>query len=210
MPVGRSEYKAFVSSVNGTVKGGHVVSASFTVADKKNIEDDFSPAITDYPNDPANLEAEWGRSRGDERYRFVASAVLRLPARFTVAPIFCYGSGQPWNYRLGYDRNGDGRNSDRPDNTPRFNQDGPNYASFDVRLTYGLPLGSRAKVDLIAEAFNLFNRTNYDVNFIQTNEYLSGPTPAAPTTALVKNPNFKTYTATLPPFEAQLGFRLTF
>ena len=207
---GRSEYKAFVSSVNGTVKGGHVVSASFTVADKKNIEDDFSPAITDYPNDPANLEAEWGRSRGDERYRFVASAVLRLPARFTVAPIFAYGSGQPWNYRLGYDRNGDGRNSDRPDGTPRFSEDGPNYASFDVRLTYGLPLGSRAKVDLIAEAFNLFNRTNYDVNSLQNNEYTSGPTPTAPTAPLVKNANFKTYTATLPPFEAQLGFRFTF
>ena len=49
--------------------------------------------------------------------------------------------------------------------------------SFDVRLTYGLPLGSRAKVDLIAEAFNLLNRTNYDVNFLQNNEYLTGPTP---------------------------------
>jgi hypothetical protein len=207
---GRSEYKAFVASVNGTIKGGHVVSTSFTVADKKNIEDDFSPALTDYPNDPANLEAEWGRSRADERYRFVASAVLRLPARFTLAPIFAYGSGQPWNYRLGYDRNGDGRNSDRPDGTPRFSEDGPNYMSFDVRLTYGLPLGSRAKVDLIAEAFNLFNRTNYDVNFLQNNEYTSGPTPTAPTAPLVKNANFKTYTATLPPFEAQLGFRFTF
>ena len=103
-----------MSSINGTIKGGHVVTASFTVADKKNINDDFSPALTDYPNDPANLEAEWGRSRGDERYRFVASAVLRLPARFTLAPIFEYGSGQPWNRRLGYDHNGDG-NSDRPD-----------------------------------------------------------------------------------------------
>jgi len=207
---GRSEYKAFVASVNGTIKGGHVVSTSLTVADKKNIEDDFSPALTDYPNDPANLEAEWGRSRGDERYRFVASAVLRLPARFTVAPIFAYGSGQPWNYRLGYDRNGDGRNSDRPDGTRRFSEDGPNYMSFDVRVTYGLPLGSRAKVDLIAEAFNLFNRTNYDVNFLQNNEYTSGPTPTAPTAPLVKNANFKTYTATLPPFEAQLGVRVTF
>jgi len=207
---GRSEYKAFVASLNGTIKGGHVLSTSFTVADKKNIEDDFSPAVTDYPNDPANLEAEWGRSRGDERYRFVASAVLRLPARFTVAPIFTYGSGQPWNWRLGYDRNGDGRNSDRPDATPRFSENGPNYTSFDVRLTYGLPLGPRAKVDLIAEAFNLFNRVNYDVNFIQNNEYLSGPTPAAPTTPLVKNTNFKTYTSTLQPFEAQLGVRVTF
>jgi hypothetical protein len=207
---GRSEYKAFVASVNGTIKGGHLVSASFTVADKKNIEDDFSPALTDYPNDPANLEAEWGRSRGDERYRFVTSAVLRLPLRFTLAPIFSYGSGQPWNRRLGYDRNGDGRNSDRPDGTPRFSEEGPDFMSFDVRLTYGLPLGTRTRIDFIAEAFNLFNRTNYDVNFLQNNEYLTGPTPTAPATALVPNTNFKNYTATLPPFEAQLGVRVTF
>ena len=45
-------------SVNGTIKGGHLVTASFTVADKKNINDDFSPALTDYPNDPADIEAE--------------------------------------------------------------------------------------------------------------------------------------------------------
>ncbi len=207
---GRSEYKAFVASVNGTIKGGHVVSASFTVADKKNIEDDFSPAISDYPNDPANLEAEWGRSRGDERYRFVASAVLRLPARFMLAPIFSYGSGQPWNHRLGYDANGDGRNSDRPAGTSRFSENGPKYTSFDMRLTYRLALGSRASADVIAEVFNVFNRANDDVNFIQNNENLTGPTPTAPATALTVNPNFKTYTATLPSREAQLGVRFTF
>ena len=207
---GRSEYKAFVMSLNGVISGGHLFNASFTIADKKNIEDDFSPALTDYPNDPANLEAEWGRSRGDERYRFVVSGVVKLPARFTLAPIFSYGSGQPWNHRLGYDANGDGRNSDRPSGTPRFSENGPNFMSFDMRLTYKLPLGSRSNVDLIAEAFNLFNRVNYDVNFLQNNEYLGGPTPTAPAAALVPNPNFKTYTATLPSREIQLGVRWTF
>src|SRR4029079_13213231 len=104
---GRSDYKAFVASVNGTMKGGHILTASFTVASKKNINDDFSPALTDYPSDPANIDAEWSRSRADERLRFVSVALLRLPARFTIAPILEYGSGQPWNERLGYDFNGD-------------------------------------------------------------------------------------------------------
>lgn len=207
---GRSTYKAFVVSLNGNIKGGHLVSASFTVADKKNIEDDFSPALTDYPNDPANMEAEWGRSRGDERYRFVTSAVIRLPMRFTVAPIFSYGSGQPWNLRLGYDANGDGRNSDRPVGTPRFNQNGPKYMSFDLRVTHRLPLGSRVNVEFIAEAFNLLNRANYDVNFVQGNRNLAGPTPSAPATALKPNPNFGKFLATLPSREAQLGLRITF
>lgn len=207
---GRSEYKAFVASLNGTLRGGHVVTASLTVADKKNINDDFSPALTDYPNDPADIEAEWGRSRADERVRFVTSAVMRLPYNFTLAPIFEYGSGQPWNRRLGYDFNGDGKNSDRAPRVRRFSEDGPSFASFNLRATYRLPVGTRAGLDLIAEAFNLFNRKNFDVNSLLNGEFLSGPTLANPALPAVANPRFRDYTSTLPPREFQLGARLTF
>jgi Carboxypeptidase regulatory-like domain len=207
---GRSEYKAFVTTISGTLKGGHIITASFTVADKKNINDDFSPALTDYPSDPANIEAEYGRSRADERYHFVASAVLKLPLRFTLAPIFEYGSGQPWNRRVGVDVNGDGSNSDRLPGVPRDSMNGPKYVNVNLRLTYGLKLGGRARADLIAEAFNLFNRTNYDVNSVVNNEFTSYPTLANPNAAIVTNPRYGQFLATLPPFEAQLGVRLTF
>ncbi len=207
---GRSTYRALVLSLNGAIRGGHLVTAAFTVADKKNINDDFSPALTDYPNDPADIEAEYGRSRADERYRFVASGVFHLPYRLTVAPIFEYGSGQPWNHRLGYDYNGDGKSSDRPAGVKRFSEDGPNVAQVNLRVTYALPLGARARVDLIAEAFNLVDRTNYDVNSMLNGEFLSGPTLANPTLPAVPNPRFKQYTATLTPFEAQIGVRVVF
>jgi hypothetical protein len=207
---GHSEYKAFVASLNGTLRGGHVVTASFTVADKKNINDDFSPALTEYPSDPANIEAEYGRSRADERYRFVASAVLRMPWNFTVAPFYNYGSGQPWYRRLGFDYNGDGVISDRAAGVPRNSEDGPRYSVFNMRVSYRLPLGSRAKLDLLADFFNLFNTVNYDVNSVVTNEYRSGPTLANPNAPYVPNARFGTYTNTLPPFEAQLGFKVTF
>jgi hypothetical protein len=207
---GYSRYSAFVASLNGTVRGGHLITASLTVADKKNINDDFSPAVTDYPNDPANIAAEYGRSRADERVRFVASGVFKLPARFQLAPIFDYGSGQPWNRRLGYDFNGDGKNSDRAAGVAKFSEDGPSFATVNVRLQYGLPLGAHAKVDLVAEAFNLFNRTNYDVNSILGGEFLSGPTLANQALPTVVNPRFGQSTATLPPREVQLGVRFTF
>jgi hypothetical protein len=209
---GRSEYKAFVSSLNGTLKGGHVLTASFAVASKKNINDDFSPALTDYPSDPANVDAEWGRSRADERYRFTSSAVFRLPARFTVSPIFEYGSGQPWNRRYGYDYNGDGKSSDRKPGVAKFSEDGPNFASVNLRVSYALPLGGKARANFIAEFFNLLNRVNYDVNSLTVNgaEYLSGPTLQNPAAVAVANPNYGKYTATLPPFEAQLGVRIVF
>jgi hypothetical protein len=207
---GRSDYKAIVASVNGTMKGGHIVTASLTVASKKNINDDFSPALTDYPSDPANIEAEYSRSRADERVRFVTSAILHLPMRFTVAPIVEYGSGQPWNARLGYDFNADGKAGDRVVGVPKFSQDGPSYANVNLRVTHRLPLGGARRIDLIAEMFNLFNHTNDDVNSIQTGQYLSGPTLANAALPFVANPRYGQRTATLSPFEAQLGFRIGF
>ncbi|HET8644125.1 MAG TPA: TonB-dependent receptor, partial [Vicinamibacteria bacterium] len=166
---GRSRYRALVASLRGTIAGGHIVTASYTLADKKNINDDFSPALTDYPNDPAAIEAEYGRSRADERHRFVASGVFNLPWRFQVAPVFEYGSGQPWNHRLGYDFNGDGKNSDRPADVPRFNEEGPDFVSVNLRLMHRLPVG-KADLTLIAEVFNLLNRDNNDVNSIFNGE----------------------------------------
>jgi hypothetical protein len=207
---GRSEYKAFVTSLNGTIPGGHLVTASFTVADKKNINDDFSPALTDYPTDPADIEAEYGRSRADERYRFVASAVLQLPYRLQVAPIFEYGSGQPWNRRRGYDFNGDGKNSDRLPGVARFSEDGPDFAALNLRVTYHVPFGGRVGLDIIGEVFNLTNRENFDVNSVLNGEFLSGPTLANPALPAVANPRFGEYTATLPSREAQVGVRLRF
>jgi hypothetical protein len=62
----------------------------------------------------------------------------------------------------------------------------------------------------MAEFFNLFNRVNYDVNSIVNAELLSGPTLQNPAAAAVPNPRYKQYTATLPPFESQLGVRLVF
>ena len=207
---GRSTYKAFVTSVNGTLKGGHLVTASFTVADKKNINDDFSPALTDYANDPADIEAEWGRSRADERFRFVTSAVVKLPYRFQVAPIFEYGSGQPWNRRRGYDFNGDGKNSDRMPGVKRFDEDGPKFVSLNLRVMHRMPLAGRAGLELIAEAFNLTNHVNYDVNSVINGEFLSGPTLANPALVANPNPRFRQYTFALPSREAQFGVRFTF
>ena len=164
---GRSEYKALVASLNGTLKGGHFVTASFTFADKKNITDDFSPEFPyGYPSDPADIEAEWGRSRGDERLRFVRRGVFRLPWGFTVAPMFEYGSGQPWTPpRLRLQRR-------RQELRPRLRrrpqqQDGPDFRQLNLRVTKAFTFGG-SKLELIAEGFNVFDTVNYDVNSIDS------------------------------------------
>ncbi len=207
-------------SLNGALPGGHMLTASYTLASKKNINDDFSPALTAYPNDPANLQGDYGRSRADERHHVVASAIFHVPYRITVAPVVEYGSGQPYTWRLGYDKNGDGRNSDRPNGIGRNSEDqvvtpdgsttNLNFfqASFRVTKSFALPRSN--SVDVIFEVFNLFNRTNYSAVSVDGAQYLSGPTASNPGAALIPNPRFRQPTGTLQSQEAQIGIRWTF
>jgi hypothetical protein len=207
---GHSKYEALVFSLNGNIRQNDLITASVTFADKKNISDDFSPDFpTGYPNDPRNLEAEYGRARGTERYRLVLSGVFHAPWGFMVAPIAEYGAGQPWTHRLGYDFNGDGKNSDRPAGVGRNEEDGPKYKSVSLRVTRGfaLPMG---QVEAIAEVFNLTNAKNYDVQSVVAGEFLSGPTAANPAATAVPNPQFGKFNATLPARELQLGLRWVF
>jgi hypothetical protein len=207
---GRSEYKALIFQLNGSSKRGDLLTASLTVSSKKNISDDFSPEFPfGYPNDPSKLDAEYGRSRTDERYHFVLTSIVHLPWQLLLSPIYEYGSGQPWNHRLGYDFNGDGKNSDRPAGVGRNDEDGPPFRQLSLRLTKSLPIASQ-KIDVIVEGFNLFNTVNYDVSSIDGAEFLSGPTLANPALPAVRNPRFGKARATLPGREIQLGLRWVF
>jgi len=207
---GRSEYKALMATLNGTVGNGHLINASVTWSDKKNISDDFTPALNDYPSDPADIEAEWGPARGDEEWRVVLSGVFRLPWQIALSPIYEYGSGQPWTRRLGYDYNGDGRYSDRPAGVGRNEEEGPDYKSLSLRITKSFSLGSSGELEVIVEGFNVLDNTNYDVNSVNSAMYSNGPTISNPNIAYVPNPAFGTYIATLPPREIQIGLRYRF
>jgi hypothetical protein len=208
---GRSEYRALILQLNGALKRGDLITASVTVASKKNISDDFSPEFPfGYPNDPSNIDAEYGRSRADERFRFVLTGIIHLPWQLTLAPIYEYGSGQPWNHRLGYDFNGDGKNSDRPAGVDRNDEDGPAFRQLSLRITKSIPIFTGQSLDVIVEGFNVFNTVNYDVTSIDSAEFLSGPTLANPTLPFRANPNFGRARATLPGREIQLGLRWAF
>jgi len=205
---GHSQYKALVFSLNGSVRKNDLLTASVTFANKKNISDDFSPDFpTGYPNDPADIGQEYGRARGDERFRFVLSGVFHAPWSTTVAPILEYGSGQPWTTRLGYDFNGDGKNSDRPAGVGRNTNDGPKYKNVSLRLTKDIALSGHGALQAIAEGFNLFNFKNFDVQSVSAGQFLSGPTITNKTAAAVPNVNYGKFLATLPAREFQLGLR---
>jgi hypothetical protein len=54
----------------------------------------------------------------------------------------------------------------------------PNFFNWDMRLAKRIPFGERFKFDVIADAFNLFNRTN-----IAAVDQLCDPTAGATCTA---------------------------
>jgi hypothetical protein len=196
--------------VNGTLKGGHILTATATFASKHNTADDFSPEFpTGYPSDPADMNAEYGRARTDEKLRLVLSGVFRLPAGFSLAGTYQYGSGQPWTRRLGYDFNGDGKTGDRLLGVDRFDQDGPPFRELNLRLSKVLPV-SGINIELIAEAFNLLNTANYDVASINNGEFTSGPTVTNPALPYRLNAAYGTYSSAFRGREVQFGLRVAF
>lgn len=138
--------------------------------------------VTDYNSDfrafdQTDTRAEYSLSAFDQRHKFVVYAVLTSTWRnmflrdWTLTPIFRANSGRPFNLLAGVDVNGDrSTNGDRPlllinglpaAPIPRNIGKGPDFQTFDVRVTRRLNFSERISLDLTAEAFNLFNRLNY-------------------------------------------------
>jgi hypothetical protein len=178
------------------------------------------------PVDNTNLGADRGLSEFDQRHKFILAAVLDSPWKnailsgFELAPIVRYNSGHPFNLLAGSDVNGDRHSTnDRPIGAGRNTGLGPNYADFDMRISRLFKLGERANLQLIAEGFNLFNRTNFaSVNNVvglgyglptavggsgATTFHVSGTSAVGPSQPLG-------FTSALPKREIQFGLRLSF
>ena len=73
----------------------------------------------------------------------------------------------------------------------------PPFRRLSLRLTRAFAFGF-GQVEAIAEAFNVTDVTNYDVQSIVAGELLSGPAAANPNAPAVRNPNFGRYVGSLP------------
>ncbi len=127
------------------------------------------------PNDQTNLRAERSLSAFDQRHKVVLYGVLSAPkagsgasalrqavANFVFTPIFRSNSARPFNLLAGADLNADRHSTtDRPVNSGRNTGIGPSFWTFDTRLSRRISFGERAGVEVMMEAFNLFNHTNF-------------------------------------------------
>jgi hypothetical protein len=177
---------------------------------------------TDFNSDYAafnevNLAAERSLSDFDQRHKAVIAAVVdspwehsRMLSGFQLAPIISYNSRHPFNLLAGADINGDSHfTNDRPPGAGRNSGLGPNYVSFDMRVSRTITFADRYKLQIIAEGFNLTNRTNYaSVNNIVGASF--APPFSVHGTAINSPSQPLGFTAAFPKREIQVGIHFDF
>jgi Carboxypeptidase regulatory-like domain/TonB-dependent Receptor Plug Domain len=196
-----STYHGLSVSLNRRLAQEFEFSANYTLSKTTDDASDFN----EQPQNPYDLRADRGPSRNDQRHRLVVNGTFDLPIgdedvpgthqnfftkvfkNIEMAPIVTVQTGQPVNPLTGLDSNqsqawplsarpaGYGRNALRT----------PATAAVDFRVLKFFPFGEHSHLDLVAESFNLLNRTNVS----QINPFFgSGSAPLAgfgtPTEAL--------------------------
>jgi hypothetical protein len=189
--------------------------ANYTYSKAFDQSTDFN---SDYaPFNETQLYAERALSDFDQRHKVVVAGVFDSPwdhsrflKGFQLAPIFNYNSGHPFNLLAGSDINGDNHfTNDRPAGAPRNSGLGPNFISFDMRLSKTFQIHERYGLEFTAEGFNIANRTNYaSVNNIVGADF-APPFDVHGTSALSPSQPLG-FTAALPKRQVQLGARFSF
>ena len=170
-----SYYSGATLAINRRVARGSYLRLSYSYAHA--IDDGQDALVAGQPatvQNAYNPSAERGPSVTDQRQRFVVAFSVEprpfhrgheLLGRFfndwKLSTIVNYGTGRPYNATVSGDPNQDGNGlNDRLPGYRRNAFTGPDYATADLRLTRTLRFRERYKVNLLAESFNLFNRTN--------------------------------------------------
>jgi len=203
---GNSYYDGMVVSFNKRASWSNV-RVSYTLS--KTI-DDAGNFFFSSVQDNFNIRDDRGLSDNDQRHRLVVSGSFEAPRQgktngiqrvlrgFQLGYIFTYGSELPFNVLLGRDRNLDTNNNDRPLGVGRNTGRGFDYASLDLSLRRRFQLTERMDLQLIAEGFNLLNRSNFAV---PNNTFGSGIIPL---------PTFGQPTQAFDPRQFQFGMKLSF
>lgn len=177
-----SNYNGLTVQVNKRFSHNYQFLASYTYG--KVIDDNpdatsvvpFSSDDAKMVQDPLNIAGDRGPGVNDQRHRLVLSPVWDLDsyshslsrgwryvaAGWQLSGILTAETGQPYSGLVNSDLNGD--SNSRTDRTPGLGRDTfylPNFVSLDPRITKSIPITERVKVDLILEAYNSFNHTNY-------------------------------------------------
>ncbi|MFY9224947.1 MAG: TonB-dependent receptor, partial [Blastocatellia bacterium] len=167
-----SYYNGITISLNQNIKNRLTLLAHYTFSKAIDNFIDIASSQQETVNS-LNIGQERSLSLQDIRNRFVLSGVFKLDGlannllrNFQVSTILNLESGKPYNLLAGIDLNGSGDSpaGDRPIlngvSLPRNAGITPGFASVDIRLSRSFIFNENYKIEFLAEAFNLFNRTN--------------------------------------------------
>ena len=147
-----------------------------------------------YAQNPLNLHGDYAPGDNDVPHRVVLSGVWSLDSYsqhmggvsraifggWTISGIASYQSGQPYSAVVNTDINNDG--NARSDRAPGFARNSfrlPSQVTVDPRVAKEIGIFAGARIQFIAEAFNLLNRSN--VNNVRNTYYTVTNTAGVPT-----------------------------
>ena len=171
----KSEYNAVVFQANRRFTDGLQFQASYTFA--KATDTNQNSATFTQTNAPLNLfdrSFDAGPSSNDVRHKVVISAVYApnfykggaksfynyLLNGWSISPIYAYYSGRPYDGTVSAGTGLNGTNGDT--RLPLLARNAyrlPSISNLDVRLSKRFKFGERYSLELLAEGFNVFNRT---------------------------------------------------
>lgn len=177
----RSRYDGVTLDFQRRFSGNWQARASWTHSTVKDNKPDATAVVpftfddAKYISDPLNIDRDYTYGDNDVRDRVVLSGVWALnsyaegignqvvralASGWTLSGIASYQTGQPYTPGVNVDLNADGNS--RNDIAPGYLRNSlrlPSQISVDPRITREIGLGS-TRLQLIAEAFNVFNRNN--------------------------------------------------
>ena len=170
----RSYYHAMILQLKKRFSRGFTISAHHTWSKAIDENTDYNSSYE--PHLPWDARNELALSHYHRGHRFVAHVVAQSPWKsakgrglghnilsdFTLSGITVARTFAPFNLNAGYDTIGD-RHTDthRPWGIGRNVGVGPAFFGMDIRLTRSFPLSEKVDLKVVAEAFNVLNRTNF-------------------------------------------------
>jgi hypothetical protein len=229
---GDTWYKGLTVSVNKRFSHNYQLMASYTLSKAEDNSTDFQSAfivqnngLGRNPADPNGLplgfdpDSERGAATHDQRHRFVVSGLYRFPWDIQLSAIVTAASGRPFNPLAGADLNGDGDGGAFPSDRARTNPGDPassvarnsgtmkSQVVVDARLGKKFSFGKRASIEVMVEAFNLLDRTNFsEIN----NIFGRGAFPGEPQRDAQGRTTYGLYEQALPPRQVQLAAKVSF
>jgi outer membrane receptor protein involved in Fe transport len=168
-----------------------------------------------------NARADYAAADTDLRHRFVFSPVYEIGrirsenkvarilfSDYTFSGIVQLQSGFAYSAAVANDPNRDGnRATDRLPGTKRNNFYTPATYQFDMRVTRSIRVGERARIRLLLEGFNIFNRSNV---LTVNNTFFNFNTTGTPLTAPSAGTAFGTARSFLTSRQLQLAIKFDF